>query len=199
MNHRSFGTGEPFTSPVPSVRPTHSNPELTVPEPSLISEWNSKLIISDESESENENDVKETTQEQKTVKFNLDQSGVPPMQSDSRKRRSEPILNKSAPSQYFQSVENRMPIGSPIMTHSSMSHHPHHPTVHQVYQSPYIQQQQQQPVPQAPNMSHGNMSHSFGNGTLELIEVIRKQEIEIHKHKTGYNKQLKQLKQQAQV
>ena len=62
---------------------------------------------------------------------------------------------------------------------------------------PYIQQQQ--PVPQAPNMSHRNMSHSFGNGTLELIEVIRKQEIEIHKHKTGYNKQLKQLKQQAQV
>ena len=190
MNHRSFGTGEPFTSPVPSVRPTHSNPELTVPEPSLISEWNSKMIISDESESENENDVKETTQEQKTVKFNLDQSGVPPMQPDSRKRRSEPILNKSAPSQYFQSVENRMPIGSPVMTHSSMTHHP---TVHQVYQSPYIQQQP------APNMSHGNMSHSFGNGTLELIEVIRKQEIEIHKHKTGYNKQLKQLKQQAQV
>ena len=141
MNHRSFGTGEPYVSPVPSVRPTHSNPELTVPEPSLISEWNSKLIISDESESENENDVKETTQEQKTVKFNLDQSGVPPMQiSDSRKRRSEPILNKSAPSQYFQSVENRMPIGSPVtMTHSSMTHpthhNPHHPTVHQVYQS----------------------------------------------------------------
>jgi len=195
MNHRSFGTGEPQFSPVPSVRPTHSHPELTVPEPSLISEWNSKLIISSESESENENDVKETTQEQKTVKFNLDQSGVPPMPTESRKRRSEPILNKSAPSQYFQSVENRMPIGSPVMTHSSMTH-PHHPTVHQVYQSPYMQQQ---PVPQAPNMSHGNMSHSFGNGTLELIEVIRKQEIEIHKHKTGYNKQLKQLKQQAQL
>ena len=67
-------------------------------------------------------------------------------------------------------------------------------------QSPYIQQQQPTHNNMSHgNMSHGNMSHSFGNGTLELIEVIRKQEIEIHKHKTGFNKQLKQLKQQAQV
>ena len=191
MNHRSFGTGEPFTSPVPSVRPTHSNPELTVPEPSLISEWNSKMIISDESESENENDVKETTQEQKTVKFNLDQSGVPPMQPDSRKRRSEPILNKSAPSQYFKSVENRMTHqGSPMTHHHSnrSHHHHHHQQQHQQQQQhPPIYNQYQQPVPLGGMMSH-NMSHGFGNGTLELIEVIRKQEIEIHKHKTGYNK-----------
>ena len=34
---------------------------------------------------------------------------------------------------------------------------------------------------------------------MELIEVIRKQEIEIHKQRTIANKQVKQLKQQAEV
>ena len=34
---------------------------------------------------------------------------------------------------------------------------------------------------------------------MELIEVIRKQEIEIHKQRTIASKQVKQLKQQAEV
>ena len=37
------------------------------------------------------------------------------------------------------------------------------------------------------------------NGTLELIEVIRSQELEIHKQKKYNEKQYKQLAQQAQV
>ena len=38
-----------------------------------------------------------------------------------------------------------------------------------------------------------------GNGTLELIEVIRSQELEIHRQKKFNEKQFKQLSQQAQV
>ena len=40
---------------------------------------------------------------------------------------------------------------------------------------------------------------TVNNGMMELIEVIRKQEIEIHKQRTIVAKQIKQLKHQAEV
>ena len=40
---------------------------------------------------------------------------------------------------------------------------------------------------------------TVNSGMMELIEVIRKQEIEIHKQRTVVAKQIKQLKHQAEV
>ena len=43
------------------------------------------------------------------------------------------------------------------------------------------------------------MPSDSGSGTLELIEVIRSQELEIHRQKKFNEKQYRQLTQQAQV
>ena len=77
------------------------------------------------------------------------------------------------------------------------------------YSSPQHRNGYFQSVENLPNSGSATpavmMNHTYAhpgfyqNGTIELIEVIRKQEIEIHKHKTLCNKQQKQLKLQAKV
>ena len=52
------------------------------------------------------------------------------------------------------------------------------------------------PVPHSPSPTPPSPQT---NGTMELIETIRSQELEIHKHKKANEKQLRQLEQQAQV
>ncbi|CBY37920.1 unnamed protein product [Oikopleura dioica] len=52
------------------------------------------------------------------------------------------------------------------------------------------------PVPHSPSPTPPSPQT---NGTMELIETIRSQELEIHKHKKANEKQLRQLEQQAQI
>ena len=63
-------------------------------------------------------------------------------------------------------------------------------------------------IPQAPERGYfqsvepgpnQTMPSGSGSGTLELIEVIRSQELEIHRQKKFNEKQYRQLTQQAQV
>ena len=68
--------GIPLASPEPAARPTLSRLEITVPEPSLVSEWNS----------ENLHEFHSTSNRART------ESDVE--QRANRTRRSEPIPNK---------------------------------------------------------------------------------------------------------
>jgi len=125
--------GIPLASPEPAARPTLSRLEITVPEPSLVSEWNS----------ENLHEFHSTSNRART------ESDVE--QRANRTRRSEPIPNKQYQNDYFEAVQSR------------------------------------------------TLPSREGNGTLELIEVIRSQELEIHRQKKFNEKQFKQLAQQAQL
>lgn len=145
--------GVPLASPEPAARPSFSRLEITVPEPSLVSEWNSEDLHEFHSSSknhQNESEIPEPPTHLREKRF------VP-----NRPRRSEP---------------------TPLRP---MNHNPQPP------ERGYFQS-----VEPGPNQT---MPSGSGSGTLELIEVIRSQELEIHRQKKFNEKQYRQLTQQAQL
>jgi len=158
------------TPPEPTVRPVYENLELTVPEPSLF-----EMSDVDESSSAPVTSTQLPNVSDKSVKFNLTEQTH---QYQRKSRKSEPILHSQS-----------MP--TPQHHHQQQLHHQQQQLRQSYYENYYMA-----PVPPPPPPPQQPAQQ---NGVMELIEVIRKQEIEIHKHKIQVNKQVKQLKQQAEL
>ena len=157
---------QPPPEPSPSVRPVHEQLELTVPEPSLVGEWN----ISDDEENQKPATSTQLNSAEKSVKFKL----TPKRQSFEK---GNILYNQTMP---------------PMPTMRNPYYQQKMPEMSQSYY--YTAPQPPQPPPPPPPQHHQPV-----NGMMELIEVIRKQEIEIHKQRTLTAKHLKQLKHQAEL
>jgi len=166
--------GVPLASPEPAARPSMARLEITVPEPSLVSEWNADDLHEFHSSSSR---VKENRETDMTVPRPF------PERIPSRSRRSEPANIRRTYAGRFHIIL----CVTQVLNLACIAQN-----------NKYLEPPQRGYFP-SENVQNTTLPAAPSNGTLELIEVIRSQELEIHKQKKYNEKQYKQLAQQAQV